>query len=229
MKINETKVCLDFHIYAILDFDLLIGYPFEKLFKEKLSHGCLDENLGTTASATHIPSLENPKAKQQPKHNTFEEVKFISPFVSPKLACETECIPSPLLKPKSCRPSYPSIILENKNFRALDMPKAPTLETQENDFTVKHEGFSFKTPHFSCSFLEFPESVVLSTTCINEEYNLPSLLISKLFRRMVVDVFVYHKYCRSCGCTVVLTLQLEHYVKCLVVKLGTTPPLIAAR
>jgi hypothetical protein len=129
MKINETKVCLDFHIYAILDFDLLIGYPLEKLFKEKPSHGSLGEKLGTTASATHIPSLENPKAKQQPNHNTFEEVKFISPFVSPKLACETERITSPLLEPKSCPPGYPSIILENKNLRAMDMPKSPTLET----------------------------------------------------------------------------------------------------
>jgi hypothetical protein len=40
-EIHETKVCLDFHIYAILDFDLLIGYPLEKLFKEKPSHGTI--------------------------------------------------------------------------------------------------------------------------------------------------------------------------------------------
>jgi hypothetical protein len=78
---------LDFHIYAILDFDLLIGCPVEKLFKEKSSYGSLDEKLGTTTSASHIPSLKNPKAKQQPNHNTFEEVKFISPFLSPKLVC----------------------------------------------------------------------------------------------------------------------------------------------
>jgi hypothetical protein len=63
MEFNKIEVCLDFHIYAILDFDLLIGYPLEKLFKEKPSHGSLDEKLGTTASATHIPSLKNPKVK----------------------------------------------------------------------------------------------------------------------------------------------------------------------
>jgi hypothetical protein len=34
--INETVVHLDFHIYAILDFDLLIGYPFETIFKKNL-------------------------------------------------------------------------------------------------------------------------------------------------------------------------------------------------
>ena len=35
IKIDKTEVRLDFHIFAILDFDLLIGYPFEKLFQEK--------------------------------------------------------------------------------------------------------------------------------------------------------------------------------------------------
>ena len=31
--IDKTEVHLDFHIFVILDFDLLIGYPFEKLFQ----------------------------------------------------------------------------------------------------------------------------------------------------------------------------------------------------
>jgi hypothetical protein len=32
IEINRTKVHLDFHIFAILEFDLLIGYPLDKLF-----------------------------------------------------------------------------------------------------------------------------------------------------------------------------------------------------
>jgi hypothetical protein len=44
--INETKVHLDFHIYAILDFDLLIGCPFEMLFHEKPTMGALMKSLG---------------------------------------------------------------------------------------------------------------------------------------------------------------------------------------
>jgi hypothetical protein len=28
---NKTEVCLDFHIYAILEFDILIGHPLENL------------------------------------------------------------------------------------------------------------------------------------------------------------------------------------------------------
>jgi hypothetical protein len=91
---NKTKVCLDFHIYAILVFDILIGHPLENLIQEKPSHGGLDETLGTTASTTPIPSPKNLVAKQHRNNDPFEEVKFISPFVSPELSshpCETKC------------------------------------------------------------------------------------------------------------------------------------------
>jgi hypothetical protein len=121
MKINETEVCLDFHIFAIFEFDLLIGCPLEKLFKENPSHGSLDEKLGTTASATPIRCPENPKAKQQPNYNMFEEVKFVSLFISPKLACETEHISSPSLEPKSCPPSYPNVVLDNDRDSTLTL------------------------------------------------------------------------------------------------------------
>ena len=44
--INETEVHLDFHIYAILDFDLLIGYPSGILFKKNLPMGALTKSWG---------------------------------------------------------------------------------------------------------------------------------------------------------------------------------------
>jgi hypothetical protein len=50
---------------------------------------------------------------------------------------------------------------------------------------------------------------ILSTTCFHEDPNHLLILISKIFRRMVVDVFVYHKYCKSHRSTMALTLQLE--------------------
>jgi hypothetical protein len=185
MKINETKVFLNFHIYAILDFDLLIGYPLEKLFQEKPFLGRRDEKLRTTASTTHIPSPENPKAKQQPNHNTFEEVKFISPFVSPKLACEIERIPSPSLEHKPCPSSNSS-----DNFCAMDITKAPTLESKRKDSTYEHQNFTLKPPFDSCSVLGSPKFVLLSTMCFHENHNHISVLVCKLFKRMVVDVFV---------------------------------------
>ena len=91
----------------------------------------------------------------------------------------------------------------------MDISKAPTQEIEEKDSTIEHESFSFKTPHISCLLLESPEFIVLSATCCYEEDNHPSLLVCKLFKMMVVDAFVYHKYCRSHGSIVVLTLQLE--------------------
>jgi hypothetical protein len=65
-------------------------YPLENLIQEKPSHEGLNEKLGTIASTTPIPCPKNPKAKQQPNHNPFEEVKFISPFISQKLAYKTK-------------------------------------------------------------------------------------------------------------------------------------------
>jgi hypothetical protein len=92
---------LDFHIYVILEFDIIIGHPLENLIQEKPSHGGLDKNVGKTIVAAHTSCLVSPMAKQYLTHDPFEEVKFVSPFISPKLACEIEHIPSPSLEPKS--------------------------------------------------------------------------------------------------------------------------------
>ena len=46
--IDKIEVDLDFHIFDILDFDLLLGSPFEKRLT---SQGSLDKKLRQTASA----------------------------------------------------------------------------------------------------------------------------------------------------------------------------------
>ena len=80
--IDKIEVFIDVHIFSILEFDLLIGYPLNKLFQEKTSHGSLDEKFGKTAFATHSDS---PMMVQHPNNDPFEEVKFISPFISHEL------------------------------------------------------------------------------------------------------------------------------------------------
>jgi hypothetical protein len=70
-QLIKIKVFVDFHIYTILEFDILIGHPLENLIQVKPSHGSLGEKLGTTASATPILYPRSPKAKQQPNHNPF--------------------------------------------------------------------------------------------------------------------------------------------------------------
>ena len=91
----------------------------------------------------------------------------------------------------------------------MDIPVASTLETKEMNSIDEHESLSFETPHVSCSLLESLEFVLLKTTCSYEYPNHFLVLLSKLFRRMVVDAFIYHKYCKSHSGIVVLTLQLE--------------------
>ena len=142
--------------------------------------------------------------KHHPNLDSFKEVKFISPFVPPELSCEMKHPSSPSFKLKTCPSIQP-----NKNFYAMDIPSASTLETSEMNSTDKHESFSFETPPDSCSLLESPEFILLKTTCFHEDHNRISILVCKLFKRMVVDAFVYHKYYKSHGCTVKPTLQLE--------------------
>jgi hypothetical protein len=123
-------------------------------------------------------------------------VKFVSPLVSPKLASETECPSSPSLELEPCPSDYPITILEKENFCAMDNPLAPTLETEKKDSAVEHKSFSFETPHVSCSLLESLEFISLKTSCFYEDHNHLLILVIKLFKRMVVDAFVYHKFCK---------------------------------
>jgi hypothetical protein len=173
IEIDETEVHLDFHIYAILDFDLLIGCPFEKLFQEKSSYGSLSEEFGKTASATH---LDIPMAEHHPNNDPFEEVKFVTLFISP----------SPSLKPKPCPSGHPNFVLH---------------DDQNSTLSLHNKSLRNKN---SCAM-----DMLLSTPRSYGEHNHLSLLVYKLFGRMVVDAYIYHKYCKSCSCTAVLTLQLE--------------------
>ena len=78
ITIDKIEVHLDFYIYDILDFDLLLGLPLKKLLA---SHGSLDEKLREMGSATATPHLENLLAKFLPKQNPLEEMMQTSPFI----------------------------------------------------------------------------------------------------------------------------------------------------
>ena len=60
VKIDKIEVRLDFHVYPIVDFDLLIGSPLENLLQGKLSQGSLSYESGETALITPISCLEIP-------------------------------------------------------------------------------------------------------------------------------------------------------------------------
>ena len=76
--IDKIEVNLDFHIFDILDFDLLLGSPFEKLLT---SQGSLDKKLRKTASATATSCLENSIVKHFPEPNLLKEMMHESLFI----------------------------------------------------------------------------------------------------------------------------------------------------
>ena len=61
ITIDKIKVCLDFHIFDILDFDLLLGYLLDQLLA--VPHGSQDENLKKIAASTAASRLENLMAR----------------------------------------------------------------------------------------------------------------------------------------------------------------------
>jgi len=75
--IDKIEVNLDFHIFDILDFDLLLGSPLEKLLT---SQGSLDKKLRKTTFAP-VSCLENSMAKHFPEPNPLKEMMHESPFI----------------------------------------------------------------------------------------------------------------------------------------------------
>ena len=161
-------------------------------------------------------------------HDLLEEVKFISLFISSNPIShlyETEQPPSPSSKFKPC-PSSPMFhfeSIEKENFCAMDLPQ--TLESKTENYTNWHENFEFHQD--SCPHKKTPESISPSATCSHQDSNHLLNSPSKMYRRMVVDAFVYRKHSRFRGSTMALTLQLERNQR-MVVKVGTTSPLLAA-
>ena len=96
--------------------------------------------------------------------------------------------------------------LEMENQWAMEPCEAPTLESEEKDSTNEHGSFTFDIPHKPCSCNATPELGTLSAPCTHKDNNHTIVLFCKIFRRLVVDIYVYRKHCRFHGCTVALTL-----------------------
>ena len=88
----------------------------------------------------------------------------------------------------------------------MEFDEAPSLESKEKDSTDEHGSFTLDIPLEPCSFNASPESGMLSASCTHKESNHSKVFSYKIFRRVVVDAFVYRKHCKFRGCTVALTL-----------------------
>ena len=66
------------------------------------------------------------------------------------------------------------------------------------DFIDEHGSYFLTIPSNPCSYEKSPESICNSTiTC--QIYNPFLISVHKNFKRVVVDAFVYHKFCKFCG------------------------------
>ena len=190
ITIDKIEVNLDFHIFDILDFDLLIGYPLENLHLSPL--GSLYEQLGNSTYAT--PCFQNPLAKPFPKQNSLEMI--VQPSSS-----TIEFDPRPtsphcvvLDHDRETTLIFHDEPLAIENRWARESSEALSLECEEKDSIDEHGSFILETPP-PCSFSTPPES---ATCCATNAFASCNILIarsSKTFRRMVVDAFVYHKHC----------------------------------
>ena len=104
----------------------------------------------------------------------------------------------------------------------MDLPHTPTPESKRENSANKHENFEF--PQDSCSHKETPESISLSAMCSHQDHNHLLILPGKMYRRVLVDAFVYRKHNKCRGSTMALTLQLERNQRMVV---GTTSPMLA--
>ena len=114
-------------------------------------------------------------------------------------------------------------LVKRRTFCTMDLPQ--TLESKTEESTNKHETFEF--PLDSCPNKDSPEFTSLRGTCSHQISNHLLNFPSKMYRRVVVDAFVYHKHSKFRGSTMALILQLKHNQR-MVVKVGTASPLLAA-
>jgi len=87
---RDIEVALDFHVFEIQDFDIMIGHPLEKLIVEPPSSGALDVKLGRDTFTIPITGAKNSMAESLSFPNLSEEVMSVLPFDSPESSLEKD-------------------------------------------------------------------------------------------------------------------------------------------
>ena len=82
-------------------------------------------------------------------------------------------------------------------FSPIDIHEETPLELEKEDNINKHGSYFMNTSSIPCSHEKSPESIGLSNIVIHKIFNTLILSVHKNFKRVVVDAYVYHKYCRS--------------------------------
>ena len=79
----------------------------------------------------------------------------------------------------------------------LDIHEESPLELEKEDDINEHGSYFMNTSSNLCSYEKTPESIGLPNIATHEIFNPLILPVHKDFERVVVNAFVYHKYCKS--------------------------------
>ena len=125
-------------------------------------------------------------------------------------ALRIELIPDPKSEHKSIfliNMTHPSLeeALDKINPRVtnprenLDIHEESTLELEREDDINEHGSYFMNISSNPCSYEKSPRLIGLFKIDTHEIFNPLILPIHKNFETMVVDAYVYHKYCKSRG------------------------------
>ena len=82
-------------------------------------------------------------------------------------------------------------------FLPIDIHEETPLEIEKEDNINEHGSYFMNTSSNPCLHEKSPESIGLSNIAAHEVFNPLILSVPKFFEKVVVDAYVYHKYCKS--------------------------------
>jgi hypothetical protein len=81
----------------------------------------------------------------------------------------------------------------------VDIQEKSILEHEKEDDINEHESYVLTIPSNLCSYEKFSKLICFSNIITHEIFNPLILPVHKTFERVVLDTFIYHKYCKSCS------------------------------
>jgi hypothetical protein len=81
-------------------------------------------------------------------------------------------------------------------FPPKDIHEERPLEPKKEDDIDEHGSYFMNTSSNPCSHEKSPESIRLSNIATDEIFNPFILIVHKIVERVVVDAYIYHKYCK---------------------------------
>jgi len=87
---DKTELALDFHIFEVQDFNILIGHPVEKMFQNISPLGTLDVTLGGRDISLPILRSKDSMTEPTPQEELVDEVEAILPVETPESSLEND-------------------------------------------------------------------------------------------------------------------------------------------